>query len=369
MSSTTYKILTIKGDGIGHEIVPCGKAVLEKISQKFNHNFVFDEAIMGHTAILSTGNPLPDQTLEKAKNSDAILFGAIGDPSYDNNPKAAVRPEQGLLRIRTELGLFANLRPIQIFDELSQASPLKPEIVANTDILFFRELTGGIYFGKPRERRDGGNTAVDTCIYTKEEVRRIAIMAFESARLRQKKITSVDKANVLETSRLWRETVNEVAKNYPDIQLEHQLVDSMAMKLMSSPSQYDVVLTENLFGDILTDQASQIAGSLGMLASASIGNSNIQNKNCINFGLFEPIHGSAPDIAGQNIANPLACILSAGLLLEIGLGLKTEADAITNAVKKTLAQGYRTIDIKDKNTPKNMILGTVEMSQKVLENI
>ena len=371
-STQNFKILCIAGDGIGQEIVPCGQAILQKIANKYGHNFVFDQAIMGHTAILSTGNPLPDETLDKAKQCDAILFGAIGDPSYDNNPSATIRPEQGLLKIRIELGLFANLRPIQIFPELADASPLKPEIVAGTDIMFFRELTGGIYFGKPRERRNDGQVAIDTCVYSKEEIRRISVMAFESARLRSKKLVSVDKANVLETSRLWRETVNEVAQNYPDITLEHQLVDSMAMKLISNPRQYDVVLTENLFGDILTDEASQIAGSLGMLASASVGSvdsDNPTNKNCINFGLFEPIHGSAPDIAGKNIANPLATILSCALLLEIGLGLKSEANNIIEAVQKTLAQGYRTGDIKDKTTPTDMILGTREMCQIVLGNI
>lgn len=372
-TTKTYKILCIPGDGIGQEIVPCGQAVLQRIATKYGHNFVFDQAIMGHTAILTTGDPLPAQTLIKAKQSDAILFGAIGDPSYDNNPNATIRPEQGLLKIRTELGLFANLRPIQIFPELANSSPLKPEIVAGTNILFFRELTGGIYFGKPRERRNNGQIAVDTCVYSKEEIRRISVMAFESARLRSKKLVSVDKANVLETSRLWRETVNEIALMYPDITLEHQLVDSMAMKLISNPSQYDVVLTENLFGDILTDEASQIAGSLGMLASASVGNSKskdeYQTKNCINFGLFEPIHGSAPDIADKNIANPLATILSAALLLEIGLGLKDEANNVTLAIQKTLAQGYRTADIKDKTTPINMILGTKEICEIVLQNI
>ena len=357
---STYKILIIGGDGIGPEVCKIGKSVLESIATQFGHSFIFENALMGHCAIQATGQPLPPETLHKAKNCDAILFGAIGDPSYDNNPLATVRPEQGLLQIRSQLGLFANLRPIQIFSELSGASPLKPEVIANTDILFYRELTGGIYFGTPRERRNNGELAVDTCLYTKEEVRRIAIMAFEGARLRRKKLTSVDKSNVLETSRLWKEVVNEVAVNYPDIELEHQLVDSMAMKLISNPSQYDVVLTENLFGDILTDEASQIAGSLGMLASASIGSS---------VGLFEPIHGSAPDIAGQDIANPLATVLSVALLLKMGLGLVEESELVQQSVSRTLAQGWRTLDIKDQNTPPDKILGTSQMGQKILLNL
>ena len=360
LSMSQHSILLIPGDGIGPEVVDAGQAVLEKIGSKCGHDFTFEKALMGHAAIEQTGNPLPDETLQKARRSDAILFGAIGHPMYDANPNAAIRPEQGLLQIRKELGLFANLRPIQIFAELADASPLKPDIVAGTDILFFRELTGGIYFGQPRERRESGNLAVDTCLYSKTEVERIAHQAFAAAQKRSKKVTSVDKSNVLETSRLWKEVVNEVATQYPDVQLEHQLVDSMAMKLISNPKEYDVVLTGNLFGDILTDEASQIAGSLGMLASASVG---------AEVGLFEPIHGSAPDIAGQNRANPLATILSAALLLEIGLELKTEAEAVTSAVQKTLAAGWRTGDIATAGTPDEKRVGTTEMTQKVLENL
>ncbi len=354
------KILILHGDGIGPEVTRVGQQVLQVIARNFGHNFTLEEALLGHQAIQLTGQPLPDETLNKAKNCDAILLGAVGHPMYDNNPKAVVRPEQGILRLRKELGLFANLRPIQVFDELLEASPIKSEILRGSDILFFRELTGGIYFGTPRERRDNGQTAVDTCIYTREEVKRIAAMAFEAAQKRKKKVTSVDKANVLETSRLWREVVNEVAQSYPDVELEHQLVDSMTMKLISQPSKYDVILTENLFGDILTDEASQIVGSMGLLASASIGS---------NVGLFEPIHGSAPDIAGQNIANPIASVLSVALLFQIGLGLQEEASAVVGAVKKTLAKGYRTRDIKDANTEPNKILGTREMGEVIIENI
>lgn len=358
----TKKILILPGDGIGPEVVKSGKAVLQKIAEIFKHSFEFEEALIGHAAILETGDPLPDQTLDKAKNCDAILFGAVGDPSYDNNPKATVRPEQGLLKIRKELGLFANLRPVQVFDELIDSSPLKPEIVKNTDILFFRELTGGIYFGQPRERRDENQTAVDTMLYHKFEVERIARMAFEAAKNRKKKVMSVDKANVLECSRLWRETVEEVAKDYPEVELSHQFIDSATMKLLTQPSDYDVILTANLFGDILTDEASQIAGSMGLLASASVGSK---------VGLFEPIHGSAPDIAGQNIANPLATILSVSLLLEIGLGLKTEAEMVLKAVKKTLKQGYRTKDLvlNQKGYSKDKVLGTKEITQLILDNM
>ncbi len=355
-------ILLIPGDGVGPEVVAEGKKVLEVIAKKFKHEFVFDTALMGHVAIQATGHPLPDETLTKAKQSKAILFGAVGDPSYDDNPDAQVRPEQGLLKIRKELGLFANLRPVQVFDELIDSSPLKPEIIKGTDILFFRELTSGIYFGNPRERLENGTKAIDTMKYTKEEVNRIAKMAFEAAMQRQKKVLSVDKANVLECSRLWRETVNEVAKNFPEIELNHQFIDSATMKLLTIPSQFDVILTANLFGDILTDEASQIAGSMGLLASASVGNK---------IGLFEPIHGSAPDIAGQSIANPLATILSVALLLEIGLGLKKESQAVIQAVKETLKTGYRTKDLVFNNLsyPANLILGTKEMGDKIIEKL
>jgi len=354
------KILVIHGDGIGPEVTAVGQAVLKKVAELFGHQFSFEEALLGHQAIVATGQPLPEDTLQKAKNVDAILFGAIGHPMYDQNPNLPVRPEQGLLKLRKELGLFANLRPIQVFDELLEASPIKSEILRGADILFFRELTGGIYFGTPRERRDNGNTAVDTCIYTKAEVRRIAVMAFQAAKNRRGKVTSVDKANVLETSRLWRETVTEVAQDFPEVELEHQLVDSMTMKLISQPRNYDVILTENLFGDILTDEASQIAGSMGLLASASVGS---------NVGLYEPIHGSAPDIAGQNVANPIASVLSASLLLSMSLNLKTESEAVVQAVRLVLSEGYRTKDIATPTTPSDKLLGTREMGEKILEKL
>ena len=349
------RILVIPGDGIGQEVTTWGKKVLEKVAAKYGHTFEFDEALMGHVAIEATGNPLPDETLQKAFSSDAILFGAIGHAKYDNDPSAKVRPEQGLLKIRKELGLYANLRPIKLFDELLEASSIKPEILKGADILFFRELTGDVYFGK-KERTDNGNTASDLMIYSRYEVERIAEKAFLAARSRRKKVCSVDKANVLEASRLWRETVQEVAKKYPDIEIEHMFIDNAAMQLIKDPKRFDVVLTGNLFGDILTDEASQIAGSMGMLASASVGDK---------IGFYEPIHGSAHDIAGKGIANPLASILSAALLLDISFGLKQEADDVISAVDKTLKEGFRTGDIADKNTPADKKLGTAQMGEKV----
>ena len=350
-------ILVIPGDGIGPEVTTWGKAVLEQIGKDFGHEFTYDEALMGHVAIEATGNPLPDETLAKAKVSDAILFGAVGHAKYDNDPSAKVRPEQGLLKIRKELGLYANLRPIMLFDELLDASSLKPEIIKGTDILFFRELTGDVYFGEKKRSEDMA-TASDLMIYSRYEVERIAIKAYEAARLRGKKLCSVDKANVLETSRLWREVVQEVAKQYPDVETEHMFIDNAAMQLVKNPKKFDVVLTANLFGDILTDEASQITGSMGMLASASTGDGT---------GFFEPIHGSAHDIAGQDKANPLASILSVALMLEISFGLKEEAKKITSAIDKTLKNGFRTGDIADSKTAKDKILGTKAMGQKVLE--
>lgn len=349
-------ILIIPGDGIGQEVTTWGKKVLEQIAKDYNHDFRFDEAIMGHVAIEATGTPLPDDTLDKAKASDAILFGAIGHEKYDNDPSAKVRPEQGLLKIRKELGLYANLRPILLFDELLGASSLKPEILKGTDILFFRELTGDVYFGE-KHRSEDGNFASDLMNYNRYEVERIAVKAFEAAQKRTKRLCSVDKANVLETSRLWREVVQEIAQRYPDVETEHMFIDNAAMQLVKNPKKFDVVLTANLFGDILTDEASQIAGSMGMLASASVGDGT---------GFFEPIHGSAHDIAGQNLANPLASILSVALLLEISFGLIEEAKAVTLAVANTLKAGFRTRDIADKDTRTENILGTKEMGEKVL---
>lgn len=355
----TKKILVIPGDGIGQEVTAWGKKALETIAANYKHTFEFDEGIMGHVAIEATGNPLPDETLEKARKSDAILFGAIGHAKYDNDPTLKVRPEQGLLKIRKELGLYANLRPIKLFDDLLHASSIKPEILQGADILFFRELTGDVYFGE-KSRNADRTTASDLMIYHKYEVERIARKAYEAARTRRKKLCSVDKANVLESSRLWREVVQEIAKEYPDVETEHMFIDNAAMQLIKDPKRFDVVVTGNLFGDILTDEASQIAGSMGMLASASVGDQT---------GFYEPIHGSAHDIAGKGIANPMASILSAALLLEISFGLKEEAQRVIRAVDATLKQGYRTMDIANKHTPNELLLGTDAMGTQVLKNL
>jgi 3-isopropylmalate dehydrogenase len=353
------KIVILPGDGIGQEVTTEGKKVLQKIAEVFRHDFVFDYAVIGHEAIVATGQPLPDGTLEQLKNCDAILFGAVGHPAYDNDPTLKVRPEQGLLKMRKELGLYANLRPIRLFDELLHASSIKPEILRGSDILFFRELTGDVYFGE-KGRKDEGRTAYDLMIYQRYEIERIAHKAFQAARTRKKKVTSVDKANVLETSRLWREVVQQIGKEYPDVTLEHQFVDATAMKLIQHPRSFDVVLTGNLFGDILTDEASQIAGSMGMLASASVGD---------RVGLYEPIHGSAHDITGKGIANPLASILSTALLLQISFGLTEEADAVIEAVEQTLKGGFRTQDIADASTDPKNILTTAQMGAQVVKQL
>lgn len=349
------KIIILPGDGIGKEVTAEGKKIIARIGAIFGHTFHFDEALIGHEAIVATGTPLPDETLAKLRQCDAILFGAVGHPKYDNDPSLRVRPEQGLLKMRKELGLYANLRPIKLFDELLDASSIKAEILRGSDILFFRELTGDVYFGE-KGRKEEGKTAYDVMIYQYAEVERIAHKAFQAARTRKKKVTSVDKANVLESSRLWREVVQQVGKQYPDVALEHQFVDAAAMKLIQNPRSFDVVVTGNLFGDILTDEASQIAGSMGMLASASVGDT---------VGLYEPIHGSAHDITGMGIANPLASILSVALMFDISFNAKTEAIAIIQAVEKVLRDGYRTKDIATKDTPKEKVLHTQAMGEKV----
>lgn len=352
-------ITILPGDGIGKEVTAEGKKVLEKIAQAFDHQFDFNEASIGHDAILATGNALPDETLAILKETDAILFGAVGHPLYDNDPSLKVRPEQGLLKMRKELGLYANLRPIKLFDELLDASSIKPEVLKGSDILFFRELTGDVYFGE-KGRKDNDDTAYDVMVYSRYEVERIAHKAFAAAQTRKKKLVSVDKANVLESSRLWRSVVQDVSKGYPDVQLTHMFVDAAAMKLIQDPRSFDVVLTGNLFGDILTDEASQIAGSMGMLASASIGDT---------VGLYEPIHGSAHDITGKGIANPLASILSTALMLDISFGLKEESNAVIEAVAQTLKAGFRTVDIADSKTTKDKILNTAQMGAQVTQRI
>lgn len=350
-------ILIIPGDGIGKEVTNWGKAVLEQIASDSGYQFTFDEAVMGHEAIEATGSAVSDETMAKARDCDAILFGAVGHAMYDNDPSLKVRPEQGLFRMRKDLGLYANLRPIVLFEELLDASSIKPEVLRGTNILFFRELTGDCYFGEKKRSADR-NTGSDLMIYHRYEVERIAVKAFDAARLRKKKVCSVDKANVLESSRLWREVVQDVARRYPDVECTHMFADATAMQIIRNPRQFDVIVTANLFGDILTDEASQIAGSMGMLASASIGDGT---------GFFEPVHGSAYDIAGQNKANPMASILSAALMLEISFGLKEEATRVTASIDRVLKEGYRTADIASATTDPKKILGTREMGEKVRE--
>ena len=337
-----FNVAVISGDGIGPEIVSEAKKVLNKIGSKFGHEFTYTEVLMGGVSIDAHGVPLTDEALETAKKSDAVLLGAVGgrvgvDSWYKLPPN--LRPEAGLLAIRKGLGLFANLRPAYLYDELKDACPLKEAIAeAGFDMMVVRELTGGLYFGERKtEEIDGVMTAVDTLTYNEEEIRRIAIKAFDIARKRGSKVTSVDKANVLDSSRLWQKVVNEVAKDYEDVTLEHMLVDNCAMQLVKNPAQFDVILTENMFGDILSDEASMITGSIGMLPSASLAAGK--------FGLYEPSHGAAPDIAGQNIANPLATILSAAMMLRYSFDLDKEADAVEEAVRCVLKDGIRTVDI------------------------
>lgn len=334
-----YNIAVVKGDGIGPEVTAEAIKVLDRIGEKFGHTFNYDYVLAGGCAIDETGQCLPLETVEKCKSSDAVLLGAVGGPKWDNMP-GDERPERALLGLRKELGLFANIRPAMVFDELADASPLKPSLLeGGLDIVVVRELTGGIYFGKKGtvEKTELGPAAYDVEQYAEEEVRRIARVAFDMAMKRNKKVTSVDKANVLESSRLWRRIVAEVAADYPDVELENFYVDNAAMQLVRQPKQFDVIVTSNIFGDILSDEASQITGSIGMLPSASLATGN--------FGMYEPVHGSAPDIAGKNLANPIAAILSAAMMLRYTFGLAEEADAIENAVKKFLAEGHRTPDI------------------------
>lgn len=355
-----FRFVLLPGDGIGPEIVSQTRRVLEAVGEKFGHSFKFEECLIGGIAIDQTGDPLPQRTIDACRASDAVLLGAVGGPKWDD-PSAKTRPEAGLLRIRKELGLFANLRPINCFPELIDASPLKREIVEGTDILFFRELTGGIYFGPSgcESLPDGNERAFSTEVYETHEVARIMRLAGQAARSRRRKLTMVDKANVLEASRLWRRVCAKIAKEeFPDLTYEVVLVDSMAMHLISRPTSFDVVVTSNMFGDILTDEASMLPGSLGMLPSASIGSSGP--------GLYEPIHGSAPDIAGKGIANPLATILAAAMMLRHSCQLDSEAKAIELAVQQVLAAGHRTADIARGST---VTLGTVAMTEKVLAEL
>lgn len=349
------KILITAGDGIGPEVTNEAVAVLREIAGAGGHEFEFAEKRIGGVAIKRDGSPLPAETLDAALSADAVFLGAVGSPEFNSLPPNS-RPEAGLLQLRAALGGFANLRPAFAFKELAVNSPLKPEIVDGADILFVRELLGGLYFGQPREWNKQTGHAHNTMVYTRDEVVRVARVAFELAAKRRKKVTSVDKANVLEVSQLWRATVDEVAKEFPGIALEHQLVDSMAMHLMNQPRNYDVVLTENLFGDILSDESAVITGSLGMLPSATIGGK---------VNLYEPVHGSAPDIAGKGLANPLGAILTGALILRHSGGLEAEAAAIEAAVRKVLELGYRTPDLVRGNAQGFTVLSTEEMGAKV----
>lgn len=352
-------ITLLPGDGIGPEIVDETVKVFGAIASKYNHKFNYTSQLIGGIAIDETGDPLPEETLGACLESDAILMGAVGGPKWDD-PTAKTRPEKGLLRIRKELAVFANIRPVKVFDALADASPLRPEIVKGVDIVFVRELTGGIYFGTPRgrENRDGQRVGYDTMIYSESEIERILRIGFELARGRRKKLTSVDKANVLTTMQVWREIAHEVKNDYPDVEYEDILVDAMAMYLVNNPKDFDVVVTGNMFGDILSDEASMITGSLGMLPSASMGKAG-------SVGLFEPSHGSAPDIAGTGKANPLATILSGAMLMRLNLGLEDEAAAIEKAVDDVLAAGYRTADLGGGDAS----LSTTAMGDLVVEMI
>ena len=354
-----YKIALIPGDGIGPEIVREAKKVLDKVCDKYHHTFTYSEILLGGASIDVHGVPLTQEAIDSAKASDAVLMGSIGgdaktSPWYKLEPSK--RPEAGLLSIRKELNLFANLRPAYLYNELKAACPLRDEIIGRAISEFIvRELTGGLYFGERKTVEENGvKTAIDTLTYNENEIRRIAVKAFEIAKKRSKKVTSVDKANVLDSSRLWRSVVDQVAKDYPEVTLEHMLVDNCAMQLVRDPKQFDVILTENMFGDILSDEASMVTGSIGMLSSASL--------NETKFGLYEPSHGSAPDIAGQNKANPIATILSAAMMLRYSLDLDQEADAVEAAVQKVLTDGYRTGDIMSEG---GKLVGTAEMGDLI----
>ncbi len=366
----TYKICTLPGDGIGPEIMAEGVKVLKALGKKYDADFTCEDALIGGCAIDATGEALPQATLDAANASDAVLLAAVGGPKWDTTDPNAPRPEQGLLGIRKALGLYTNLRPVQIFNALADASTLKPEVIDGVDMMIVRELTGGLYFGK-RERfydEEGaganggkGQRAYDMLEYREYEVERIARQAFEAARKRKNKVTSVDKRNVLETSRMWREVVHRVHdEEYPEVELEDLLVDNTAMQLINRPADFDVVVTENMFGDILSDEAAQITGSLGMLASASLGDG---------VALYEPSHGSAPDIAGQGIANPLAQIMSVGMMLRYSFDMGEAADDIQRAITEVLDEGWRTGDLKDATTPADKVVGTVAMGDLVVAHL
>ena len=346
MSRKHYKIAVLSGDGIGPEVVDESIKVLKTISNVYEVDFEFHEASVGAKAIFEQENPLPDATLELCKNSDAVLFGSIGDPYFDNNPDAKVRPEQGLLKLRSELGLYANIRPIKAYESLSKISPLKKEIFEGTDMVIYRELVSGIYFGEKKTSEDG-TEAYDICSYSKSEIEKIAHLAFQAAQKRRKKVTLVDKANVLETSRLWRRVVKEIAEQYSDVTLDFLFVDNAAMQMIINPKQFDVILTENMFGDIISDEGSVIGGSIGLLPSASIGEKT---------AMFEPIHGSYPQAKGKNIANPMASILSAAMMMDY-LGEKVIADHIVFAVDQAIRNGVVSVDLNAKKNFSTSFIG------------
>jgi 3-isopropylmalate dehydrogenase len=352
------QIMLLPGDGIGPEVLAEAVKVLDVVAEKYGHEFAYEEGLIGGAAIDATGTALPEETLQRCKQSDAVFMAAVGDPKYDD-PRAAVRPEQGLLALRKELGVFANLRPIKLYKQLLHASTIKAEVIENVDLVVVRELTGGIYFGeRGRKTVDGAEGAYDTLFYTVPEVERVVRLAFELARTRRKKVTSVDKANVLESSRLWHETADRVAEAYPDVEYDSMYVDIAAMRLVRYPSVFDVIVTGNMFGDILTDEASMLAGSMGMLPSAALGSSTL--------GLYEPIHGSAPKYTGQDVVNPIATILSGAMLLRHSLKLEKEAEAVESAVAAVLEAGYRTQDIMEEG---GKLVGTSGMGDAIAERV
>jgi len=350
-------IAVLSGDGIGREVVPEAVKLLKAVGERFGHVFEFISGDVGGQAIEKVGVPLPQETLTLAKQSAAVLLGAVGGPKWEGL-EYSLRPERALLGLREQLGLFANLRPAKLYPMLAEASTLRRDVIEGLDLLVVRELTGGIYFGKPKgiEKIPGGERGINTEVYTTEEIRRIAKVAFEAARKRRRRVTSVDKANVLESSELWRRVVTEVHRDYPDVELSHMYVDNCAMQLVRNPKQFDVLVTTNLFGDILSDEAAMLTGSIGMLPSASLG---------AHAGLYEPIHGSAPDIAGKNLANPIATIASAAMMFTYTFHLEKEAEAVESAILRTLDQGYRTKDI---HSPGTKLVGTAEMGNAVLKN-
>jgi 3-isopropylmalate dehydrogenase len=361
-----FNIAVLPGDGIGPEVLAEGVKVLEAVGRKFGHTFKTTHALIGGVAIAAEGTALSDATVKMCKKQDAIMFGAVGDPRYDD-PNAPIHPEDGLLKLRKALKTFANLRPVKLYPELIGATPLKENIVKGTDFVFIRELTGGLYFGKPKRMwttADGTRKGVDTMIYSEQEIDRIVRVGFELARKRRNKLTSVDKANVLLSSRLWRQVTMEVAKDYPDVELDHMLVDTCSMRMIQNPTYFDVIVTENTFGDILTDEASMLAGSMGMLPSASL--AEVPQTGVKSFGMYEPIHGSAPKRAGLNMANPIATILTAAMMLRYSMALEAEAQAVEKAVLKTLEAGYRTYDIMEDGKTR---VGTKEMGSLISDAV